>query len=405
MTVGKLANWTKTNIGAVCHVGDGAHGSLKRYEDGIMYLTSKNFKSNGLDLSQVDFIDEKTYQKYFREKSSALTRPKVGDVLFSIIGSIGSPYLVQAQDFFGISSSVAILRPDTSRLLPEYLFYWIKGTTYQNALYGIKGGVAQGYVSLEMISTLPLHYPPLRIQRKIAVVLSAYNDLIEINMRRIRILEQIVQSVYYEWFGKADVQSLPAGWINSTLRNVARKIIKKYNNDLDCSLPLLDLARIPRKSCNISDFGDPSELTTSRITFQKLDVLFGSIRPYFHKVVFAPFDGVTNTSVFVIRPIGDIPISFLFSLLFSIDTVDWANQHSGGTKMPVINWDVFCSMPVILPDMSTLNKFNAIVEPILNSISNIIKRNVNLRWTRDLLLPRLVSGEVGVDQIELELET
>ena len=102
MIVGNSSHWAKTTIGSACRVGDGAHGSLKRYDNGIMYLTSKNFKAGGLDLSKVDYIDEKTYQKYFRENSNALTKPSAGDVLFSIIGSIGSPYLVRSQDFFGV---------------------------------------------------------------------------------------------------------------------------------------------------------------------------------------------------------------------------------------------------------------------------------------------------------------
>src|SRR5690606_690085 len=96
----------------------------------------------------------------------------------------------QPNDCFGISSSVAILRPIQSEVYPRYLFYWIKGDVFQSALYSIKGGVAQGYVSLEMIRSLPLYLPSLPTQRRIAAILSAYDDLIENNTRRIQALEQ-----------------------------------------------------------------------------------------------------------------------------------------------------------------------------------------------------------------------
>jgi type I restriction enzyme S subunit len=201
--------WEVKTIGDACLVGDGAHAKIKRQASGILYLTCKNLKEGGLDLSKIDYISEEDYNKYFREDSKALTKLKSGDVIFSIIGTIGEPYLVKPKDYFGISSSVAILRRNKSLLSTNYLYYWVKSKIFQNALYGIKGGVAQGYVSLEMIKSLPLYYPKLLIQNQFDVHASSILSLIDfltqknINLRQTRdlLLPRLIS-------GEIDVENL-----------------------------------------------------------------------------------------------------------------------------------------------------------------------------------------------------
>ena len=201
--------WELTTLGNACTVGDGAHARIKRQESGILYLTCKNFKGGDLDLSKVNYIAEKDYLKYFQENSKALTKPRLGDVLFSIIGTIGEPYLFQNNDKFGLSSSVAILRPDTNRLFSDYLYYWIRNNIFQDALFAIKGGVAQGYVSLGMIKSLPIYFPPISLQQQFnthaSQLLSLINALKEknINLRKTRdlLLPKLIS-------GQIDVENL-----------------------------------------------------------------------------------------------------------------------------------------------------------------------------------------------------
>jgi type I restriction enzyme S subunit len=137
--------WNKYKINDVAIVGDGAHTSIKRKEQGIMYFTSKNFDINGLKLDKVDYISEEDYKKYFNPKSKALTKPKAQDVLLSIIGSMGAPYLVKENEEFGLSSSVSILRPKPEIIDSKYLYYWIKGQYFQKSINSIKSGVAQSF--------------------------------------------------------------------------------------------------------------------------------------------------------------------------------------------------------------------------------------------------------------------
>jgi type I restriction enzyme, S subunit len=156
--------WELKNIQHACYIGDGAHASVKRVDKGIPYLTTKNFKSDGLNLSTVDYISSQEYKKYFGGENKTVKTPRKGDVLMGIIGSFGQPYLVDSDDEFGVSSSVAILRPNLERISSEYLYAHAHSTSFLEAIHSTKSGSAQGFLSLKMIGSLPLLLPPVNLQ-------------------------------------------------------------------------------------------------------------------------------------------------------------------------------------------------------------------------------------------------
>ncbi|MBT9151305.1 MAG: hypothetical protein DDT40_01496 [candidate division WS2 bacterium] len=225
----------------------------------------------------------------------------------------------------------------------------------------------------------------------------------------------MAQLIYKEWFVNfrfpghekvkfvnSELGKIPERWKVISLGDICYIEKNKYKEPEHSTLPLLDLARIPRRSLVINSLGSSCELKTSRIIFRKGSVLFGSIRPYFHKVFYAFCDGVTNTSVFVIKAAEPATVSFLLSLLFSEDSVNWANQNSGGTKMPVISWDVFKTMKVILPDKNLLSKYDTIVTSFLQETCVLNLKNLKLKVTRDLLLPKLISGKLNVSYLDID---
>jgi type I restriction enzyme S subunit len=391
-------------------VGDGAHGSLKRQPIGVLYLTSRNLKGGKLDLSTVDYIDETTFAKYFRSNSKALTMPKAGDVIFGIIGSIGEAYRVRHSDRFGMSSSIAILRPNRE-IDSDYLYQWVKGHIFQQALYAIKGGVAQGYVSLEMIRSLPLNYPNLTEQRKTAAILSTYDDLIGNHTRRIQILEEMARRIYEEWFvrfrfpghehGKM-VESvlgfIPEGWSIAKLGDIVSNIRNSTKAGEHLSeLPYVPIECISRERLALTEYVSWKEAQSSLILFEELDILFGAMRSYFHKVTIAPFRGVTRTTCFVLRPKSDFLRSFAILTVFAKPTVNFAATNSKGATIPYAVWDgIMANMKIVLPPKRLLVKFDELVNPMLEAIRKSTLRQSNLRHTRDLLLPQLMSGEIDV---------
>lgn len=253
------------------------------------------------------------------------------------------------------------------------------------------------------------------MQRKIAAILSAYDDLIENNSRRIAILEEMAQNFYREWFvhfrfpGHEDVPLIersdgqgviPAGWEVVALGEIAEEVRRSVHpTEIDPNTPYLGLGHLPKKSIALSEWGTASETQSTKLVFKKGEILFGKIRPYFHKVGVAPVDGVASSDTIVIVPKSPEWFPLVLGCVSSVDFVDHATQTSKGTKMPRADWNVLVNYPVAVPPHKILCQFNQIVENAVGFILNTIHRNANLRQTRDLLLPRLVSGELDVGEL------
>jgi len=386
-----------------------------------LYLTSRNFKDGNLDLSKVYYISELDYKKHFLTESKALACPRPMDLVFSIIGTIGEPYLVRTTDRWGISSSVAIVRPKRNVIDPAFLLYWFKGPVFQSALFGIKGGVAQGYVSLEMIRSLPVPRFSLPIQRRIATILSAYDELIENSQRRIQILEAMARALYREWFvhfrfpGHESVSRvawtlgdtstslgarIPLGWAVKKLGEIAEDMRRNVpKGHIDDPKPYVGLEHIPRRSLALDAWDAATELGSNKLEFKKGEVLFGKIRPYFHKVSVAPFDGICSADTIVIRSRHPEHYALVVSCVSSDAFVAEASATANGAKMPRANWDVLAKYPVVIPKSEIVEKFSSLFGDIIAQQQALIFQIQNLRRTRDLLLPRLLSGQTSLGEL------
>jgi type I restriction enzyme S subunit len=261
-------------------------------------------------------------------------------------------------------------------------------------------GATQDNLSLDKLLSFPIPTPPLPIQRRLARILSAYDELVENNQKRIRILEQMSRALQHEWFGhsqhraKAKIAILVSSDAvsNGTFGDLCELVKEPFDEAKHAERPLLDLSRIPQRSIAPLDVGEASRLKTSRIIFESGDTLFGAIRCYLHKVVAAPFPGVTNTSVLVLRPKKPWFRTLTALIASDTETIRWAETHSAGMKMPVINWQVFQTMPVPVPSDTLAERFESVAGAMLDQIGTLARSIQNLRRTRDLLLPRLLSG-------------
>jgi len=318
-------------------------------------------------------------------------------------GSVGEIYYTD-KNYFPIDTVYYITKNGKYNL--RFLYYLLKTIDFKSlnsdaAVPGLNRNTAYAQEVL---------LPPCPTQEQIANVLSTYDDLIENNTKRIKILEEIVQAIYREWFvhfhfpgyekvkmvnNNTEFSKIPEGWKIGKLEDIG-ELIKQPYTDGDENLPLVDMSRMQSGTLAINGVGKSSDLSTSRIIFIKDDVLFGSIRTYLYKVVLAPFRGITNISVFVIRPRAIFLKAFLTISMFKKETIDWTNQYSTGTKMPVIKWDVMRGMPVIIPTRTILKSFQNAIWPMLEQIQSFYYINAKLRQARDLLLPKLINGEIRV---------
>jgi len=332
--------------------------------------------------------------------------PQKGDLLLTSVGTIGNPYLVKENEEFYFKDGNLTWFRKFNGINGQWLYYWLLSPQGKSELNKCTIGSSQKAYTINLLYNLQIDLPDFPTQTRIATVLSSYDDLIENNEKRIKTLEEMAQLLYTEWFVKfkfpnhekvrlinSELGKIPEEWRVGSLDNISTLIKKKYVDKNDIDLPLVDMSRINSNNLSITNTGHSSELSTSRIIFEKNDILFGSIRPYLYKVALVPFKGVTNISVFVLRAQENYLKAFQAITLYREEAIKWADHHSAGTKMPVIKWELFKKMPVLIPDRDILEKFEDFVGPALEQISELSIVNRNLSQTRDLLIPQLVTGK------------
>jgi type I restriction enzyme S subunit len=270
---------------------------------------------------------------------------------------------------------------------PSYLYYSLRPRKQEWLSLGAATGVRTPILNKSAFCDLKVRIPTFQVQRRIADILSAYDNLMENSQRRIQVLESMARAIYRQRF---------VGAANSTFGALCELVKEPFDEREHSDRPLLDLARMPQRTIAPAETGKASELTTSRILFEPGDTLFGAIRCYLHKVLAAHYPGVTNTSVLVLRPKNPNFRSLVALIASDTDTIRWADTHSTGTKMPVINWGVFQTMPAPLPSESAAQEFESVAGPMLEQIGILANQIQNLRRTRDLLLPRLLSGQINL---------
>lgn len=412
-------SWSEDKIGNICLVGDGAHASIKRVEIGVPYLTSKNFNSSGILLDVVDYISETDYEKHFKVSSKAVTRPKEGDLIFSIIGSIGGAYLYKKDDKFGLSSSVAIIRPDTEKIVPEFLLYYLKSGYLQKWVDGIKSGAAQSFVSLQMIKSLPIRFPEINEQRSIAQIVLEYDKLIQNNTKRITILEQMAEQLYKEWFVRMRfpnyentkfVKGIPEGWqivpVNSfgkvtTGKTPSTKIQEYYGG----TYPFI---KTPDMHKSIFALETEERLTQRGFISQPSQTLpKGSICVSCigtaGVVSITDKVSMTNQQIHSLIPDNSDYLEFLYYTLVKLKPTIEMFGATGAT-MTNLSKGKFEKLLVLKPKEEVIQRYHELTKQVFQEIKNLSQQNINLRKTRDLLLPRLISGKLKV-QTEIERQT
>jgi len=261
-----------------------------------------------------------------------------------------------------------------------------------------------------------LFLPNLESQKKAVQLLTAYDDLIENNTRRIAILEAMAQAIYREWFvnfrfpGHERVKlinsplgKIPEGWKPHRLGDLATEVRRGIDpSQIDPDTPYIGLEHLPRRSITLGEWGMAKDVHSTKLEFKTGEILFGKIRPYFHKVGVAPVDGVCSSDAIVIVPNSQSTFGPVVCCVSSDAFVRHATQTSQGTKMPRANWEVLVKFPLPLPPARLLGQFNGTIADVVAELRLLMLKNRNLRATRDLLLPKLISGQLDVEELYID---
>jgi type I restriction enzyme S subunit len=270
--------------------------------------------------------------------------------------------------------------------------------------------------------------PPLNEQQTIAAVLGSLDDKIEQNRQTGAKLKGLARAVFKAWFvdfepvkAKAAGASafpgmppktfaalpsrfedsalgpVPHGWKVRTMGYVGTQTREQIApEDIEGETPYIGLEHMPRQNIALSEWGSAASVTSSKFRFRCRDILFGKLRPYFHKVGLAATDGVCSTDIVVLYPTEPEYAAWLLMLVSSDTFVAHTDRSSAGTKMPRTNWKDMAAFETSVPPSPMAIAFQGQVGPMLELIIAFIHESRRLAALRDYLLPRLLSGRVRV---------
>ena len=401
-------SWAKEKIGQVATVvtkgtTPTTYG-MPFTESGVNFVKAEALNGDcTLDRAGFTCVAESTHEKLGR---SILEE---GDVLLTIAGAqVGRCGIVREEHLpANTNQAVGIIRLDREQANPKFVYYHFKNPRTFQMCQGIGGQAAQPNINLTVLKGFELPLPEVRTQEAVVEILSAYDDLIENNRRRIALLEQAARMLYREWFihlrfpGHEHAKitnGLPEGWERQKLVDVV-DLVK--DNVLPANFAEdeihIGLEHIPRRSFTLADWEPAKDLASGKTRFAEGDILFCKIRPYFHKVGFALRSGLASSDAIVWRVKDPSDWPMVVCATSSDHFVAVASKTvKEGSKMPRADLKVLHGYALLKPPEGLLGIFNDTVLPITQQCKALALANRALAEARDLLLPRLMNGEIAV---------
>ena len=378
----------KIRLGEQCVVTSSKRFHLsERITQGVPFYCSKEIikKFNGEDVTECDYISEDLYKKV----SNEFGVPKENDLLITTRGTIGIPYLYKRTDrFYFADGNLTWIKDFDSNLYSKFLYYWFQSYEGRKKFEALARGTAQKAVPISGIKTLEIELPSLKSQKRIADILSAYDDLIENNQKQIKLLEEAAQRLYKEWFvdlrfpgheNTKIVDSVPEGWRRGLLKELISVNYGKDHKKVpdDGNIPVYGSGGLMRK-CNKSLFSGEAVLIPRKGSLNNImyvDETFWTVDTMFYATMKQP-----HTAVFV---------------YFFVKAFDMYSMNIGAA-VPSMTTKILDAMDVVIPDKETLEKFDKLTKTYFNKIKTLQGQNERLKTARNLLLPKLMSGEVEV---------
>ena len=256
----------------------------------------------------------------------------------------------------------------------------------------------------ETLNRLEFDIPSIEEQKEVLSYLEPIDDKIQLNTEINKNLQHQARTLYKAWFedfapfnGQA-----PTNWTTGKLKDVLQLKRNATKAGQNQELPYLPIDVIPMNTFALSEVKPNEDAQSSLITFDRDDIVIGAMRVYFHRVVLAPFPGITRTTCFTLAPYDRDYLSFSLLCCDQDNAIQYAQTTSKGSTMPYAVWDGgLGDMEITIPDKETAHNFNELVLPMLRHIQASFSENRNLRDLRDSLLPKLISGEIDVSDLSI----
>ncbi len=370
-------------------IGDGLHGTPKYNENGdYFFINGNNFIQGRVQIKQdTKRID---YDEYLKIKKQLNQQT----IFVAINGTLGNVALYNDENVaLGKSACYLNIREDVSR---DFVRYVLEDDKFQRYAQLFATGATIKNLGLKAVREFSFELPPLDTQKRIASILSTYDDLMENNLKRIKLLEETAQNIYKEWFvnfrfpnyehTEFDAESgLPVGWEMKTFEEILDFKTGKLNSNAN----VVD-GKYPFFTCSQEVF------KTNTFSFDTEAVLLGGNNAsanYPLKYFKGQFDAYQRT--YIIKPKNNV-ISHKYIFLYLKERLNLLKQMSTGTSTKFLTLKMLNQMVLLVPDEISNNAFESIVNPIFDQILILQEQNEKLKEARDILLPRLMNRTIEV---------
>jgi type I restriction enzyme S subunit len=398
-------------------------------EEGVPLVRLAGLDTGASVLNGCNYLDPATVAKKWSHFAL-----EEGDILLSTSASLGRVAVVGPEGIGTIAyTGIIRMRPRDGRVVAPFIRYLLAGPEFQHQVEAAGVGSVIRHFGPMHLRGMSVHLPTPDEQRAIAHILGTLDDKIELNRRMNETLEAIARAIFQSWFvdfdpvrAKAQGESpesicrrlrltpdllalfpdrlvdselgeIPEGWKIGTLGDIAEHPRRGIQpSQIAANTPYIALEHMPRRCIALSEWNIAEDIESNKFEFRKGEILFGKLRPYFHKVGVAPLDGVCSTDIVVITSKSDEWFGFVLGHVSSDIFVEHTNAGSTGTKMPRTNWTDMSRYEIVMPPKSIAEVFTALIRPEIDRIIAAIHEARTLATVRDTLLPKLLSGELRV---------
>ncbi len=302
----------------------------------------------------------------------------------------------------------------------------------RHALQSLAEGSIVPHLNVADIRRFPVPpLPPLSEQKRIAHILGTLDDKIELNRRMCQTLEEMARALFKSWFvdfdpvrakaegrqpagmdaataalfpdsfADSELGPIPKGWEVKRLGDVAENVRRPVSaGAAEPETPYVGLEHMPRRSVCLWVTGRAGDVTSQKSAFRRGEILFGKLRPYFHKVAVAVEDGVCSTDILVVAPRMPELLGFVLGHVNGDEFVSFADAASTGTRMPRTSWPAMARYAVALPPEGVVTAWNGSAQRFVAQLRANITDTQTLAAARDVLLPRLLNGELCTPDAE-----
>lgn len=389
--------WEKVKLGKYVEILSGFAFKSKDFLNcGVPVIKIKNITQEGVTLEDVSYISKELadknekYHLNYNDILIALTGSHINQ-MSSVVGRIAR---VKYHEDSVLNQRVGKVFAKDSKLCDiDYVYYFLSQDYIKISLASKAGGAAnQANISPNDVKSLTVIWPDIETQHRIANILSAYDDLIENNQKQIKLLEEAAQRLYKEWFvdlrfpgheNTKIVDGVPEGWIKEEIGKIIKKVHRtkqivasEYKDE--GSIPIVDQSR-----AFVAGYTNDLE---ARVDFGIPVIVFGD-HTRIVKLIQFPFAKGADGTQLIISDCLEMPQRLLYC---SIMNVDLSNYHYAR------HFKYLKEEKIMIPTVKVANEFENNVTGIFSKIQNCRDEIIRCQKTRDLLLPKLMSGEVKV---------